>query len=511
MGYTTTVARPRPGRGGGNADYYDSYKVPNSVKLIPELFRYAGYFVTNKSKTDYNFIPTSKLYHGNDWKKAPADQPIFAQFQLSGGKNRKAKSHADPAKVVLPPYYPDHPILRQDWAKYLDSWVKTDEEVGRILGDLKKGGRLDSTAVFLWTDHGVSHLRGKQFLYEEGIRVPMIIRLPKKQQAGTERDDLLEHIDVAACSLKLAGIKSPNYIQGRDFLAADYKPRKFVFAARDRCDETVDVLRCVRDSRYKYVRNFMSHVPHAQPSQYKDGKKIVQVIRGLHKEGKLNEVQSRPFASRRPPEELYDLQSDPHELVNLATEPKHRDRLADMRKALHQRMTETRDMGLIPEPILEDVGREAGNKYLAFLKKDRGKQTRRLIEVITAGEANEGAKLLHFAKSADPSTRYWAAVWLGVNKTEKSKATLLKLTNDPVPAVRVAAAQALCKLGDLNTLKLLVEHIKDPNLLVGMFALRAIEELGDAGKAHREAIAGAQKSKYEFSRRIARRLTAKWP
>ena len=182
-----------------------------------------------------------------------------------------------------------------------------------------------------------------------------------------------------------------------------------------------------------------------------------------------------------------------------------------MRKVLHQRMVETRDMGLIPEPILEDVGREAGNKYLAFLKTDYSKQTRRLIEVITAGEANESDKLLHFAKSTDSSTRYWAAVWLGVNETEKSKATLLKLTNDPVPAVRVAAAQALCKLGDLNTLKLLVEHIKDPNLLVGMFALRAIEELGDAGNAHREAIAAAQKSKYEFSRRIARRLTAKWP
>ena len=498
------------GKGGGNANYYDSYKVPKSVKLIPELFRDAGYFVTNKSKTDYNFIPTSKLYHGSDWKKAPADQPIFAQFQLSGGKNRKAKSQADPDKVVLPPYYPAHPTLRQDWAKYLDSWVKTDEEVGRILEDLKKGGRLDSTAVFLWTDHGVSHLRGKQFLYEEGIRVPMIIRLPKKQRVGKERDDLLEHIDVAACSLKLAGIKIPNYVQGRDFLAADYKPRKFVFAARDRCDETVDVLRCVRDSRYKYVRNFMSHVPHAQPSQYKDGKKILQVIRGLRKEGKLNEQQSRPFAPRRPPEELYDLQTDPHELVNLATDPTHRDRLATMRKALHQRMTETRDMGLIPEPILEDVGREAGNKYLAFLKTDHSKQTRRLIEVITAGEANEAAKLLDFAKSADPSTRYWAAVWLGVNKTAKSKSTLLKLTSDTVPAVRVAAAQALCKLGDMDYLKRLVEHIKDPNLLVGMFALRAIEELGDAGKVHREAIAAAQKSKYEFSRRIARRLTGKW-
>ena len=498
------------GKGGGNAAYYDSYKVPKGVKLIPELFRDAGYFVTNKSKTDYNFIPTSKLYHGNDWKKAPADQPIFAQFQLSGGKNRKAKSHADPEQVVLPPYYPDHPVLRQDWAKYLDSWVKTDEEVGRILADLEKAGRLDATAVFLWTDHGVSHLRGKQFLYEEGIRIPLVIRLPKKRRAGTIRYDLIEHIDVAACSLKLAGIKIPGNVQGRDFLADDYKPRKFVFAARDRCDETVDVLRCVRGSRYKYVRNFMSHVSHAQPSQYKDGKKIVQVIRGLYEEGKLNEQQSRPFLPRRPPEELYDLQTDPHELVNLATDPKLRDRLADMRMALRQRMIETRDMGLIPEPILEDVGREAGNKYLAFLKKDRGEQTLRLIEAITAGESNDGAKLLEYAKSPDPATRYWAAVWLGVNKTAEGKSTLLKLSADPVPVVRVAAAQALCKFGELGQMKVLVEHIEDPNLLVGMFALRAIEELGDAGKASREAIASAQKSKYEFSRRIARRLTTKW-
>ncbi|MDA8774633.1 sulfatase-like hydrolase/transferase [Opitutales bacterium] len=498
------------GKGGGNAAYYDSYKVPKSVKLIPELFRDAGYFVTNRNKTDYNFIPTSKLYHGNDWKKAPADQLIFAQFQLSGGKNRKAKSHTDPDKVVLPPYYPDDPVLREDWAKYLDSWVNTDEAVGQILKALEKAGRLDSSAVFLWTDHGVSHLRGKQFLYEEGIRVPMIIRLPKKQLAGTARDDLIEHIDVAACSLKLAGIKIPEHIQGHDFLSSDYKPRRFVFAARDRCDETVDILRCVRDSRYKYIRNFMSHLPHTQPSQYKDGKKIIQVIRGLYSEGKLNDQQSLPFAHRRPSEELYDLQRDPHEMVNLAIDSKHHERLVAMRKVLQQRMMATRDMGLIPEPILEDVGREAGNKYLAFLKKDRGKQTRRLIDVITAGEANESEKLMGFAKSPDPSTRYWAAVWLGVNKTAESKSTLLELTNDSVPTVRVAAARALCEFGDLSHLNLLVEHIQDPNLLVGMFALRAIEELGNAGKKHRDAIDNAQKSKYEFSRRIAKRLTGKW-
>ena len=392
----------------------------------------------------------------------------------------------------------------------MDSWVETDKEVGRILADFKIAGRLDSTAVFLWTDHGVSHLRGKQFLYEEGIRVPMIIRLPGKQRAGTVRDDLIEHIDVAACSLKLAGIKIPDYVQGRDFLATDYEPREYIFAGRDRCDEPVDILRCVRDSRYKYIRNFMSHVPHAQPSQYKDGKKIVQIVRGLHKEGKLNDQQALPFALRRPPEELYDLQSDPHELVNLAGMPRHQKKLTAMRKVLSQRMMETRDVGLIPEPILEDVGREAGNKYQAFLNNDHSGQTRRLIAVITAGEANDGAKLLEHAKSPDPSTRYWATVWLGVNKRADAEPILLKLIADPVPAVRVAAAQALCKLGDLSQLKLLIEHINDPNLLVGMFALRAFEELGDAGKVHRAAIASAKKSEYEFSRRIAKRLTGKW-
>ena len=254
----------------------------------------------------------------------------------------------------------------------------------------------------------------------------------------------------------------------------------------------------------------MSHLPHTQPSQYKDGKKIIQVIRGLYSEGKLNEQQSLYFAHRRPPEELYDLQSDPHEMVNLAMDSKHRERLVAMRKVLYQRMMATRDMGLIPEPILEDIGKKAGNKYSAFVRNDHRKQTQDLIDVITVGEANQSDKLMDFAKSSDPSTRYWAAVCLGVNKTAGSKSTLLKLTTDPVPTVRVAAAQALCKFGDLGQMKVLVEHIHDPNLLVGMFALRAIEELGDVGKKHHDAIETAQKSKYEFSRRIARRLTGKW-
>ncbi len=495
------------GKGSTNASYHDSYRVP--VKLVPELFREAGYYVTNKGKTDYNFVPPTQLYEGGDWKRAKDDQPIFAQYQLRGGKNRKAKSHADPATIELPPYYPDHPVVREDWAKYLDSWVATDKMVGSILAELETAGRLDSTAIFLWTDHGVSHLRGKQFLYEEGIHVPLIVRLPEKRNAGTVRDDLIEHIDIPVASLKLAGISVPEHVQGRDFLAADHESRDSIFSGRDRCDETVDIIRCVRDTRYKYIRNFMSHVPHAQPSQYKDGKKIVRTIRELHEEGKLTELQSRPFVSR-PPEELYDLQEDPDETINLAAEETHSERLATMRKVLYDRMRAERDMGLIPEPILEDMGREAGSKYHAFLEVDRSEQTSRLIDVITAGEENDAQALLSFASSDDPSTRYWAAVWLGVNQHRKAIPVLEKLVEDDTPAVRVAAAQALCKLGDDNQLKLLVNHIGDPNMLVGMFAIRAIEELGDAGKPYHAEIAEALESGYEFTRRIARRLTKKW-
>lgn len=504
------------GKGSTSTPYFDSYKVPESIKLVPEIFREAGYYVTNKSKTDYNFVPNGQLYDSKEWSQAKPDQPIFAQFQLKGGKRRTTARHVDTDKIELPPYYAEHPVIRDDWASYLESWVLTDNDVANILADLEQAGRLKDTAIFLWTDHGVSHLRGKQFLYEEGIHVPLIVQLPSEVQSirgiqtGTERHDIVEHIDIMAASLSVAGLPIPDYLQGRDFLAAEYEPRRHLFAGRDRCDETVDIIRAIRDGRFKYIRNFMSHVPHAQPSQYKDGKKIVNTMRQLHAQGKLNEWQSRLFDKRRPPEELYDLENDPNELDNLAASPDYAARLKAMRELLYQRMKSERDMGLIPEPILEDIGRQAGTKYEAFLRSDRNEQTQRLIDTITAGEGNDVSTLLKFARSEDPSTRYWAAVWLGVNHTEAGRPTLHTLVSDETPAVRVAAAQSLVKLGDDTKLKTLVDLINDPNLLVGMFALRAIEELGDLGKPFCSEIAAAQQSPYEFSRRIAKRLTIKW-
>ena len=179
----------------------------------------------------------------------------------------------------------------------MDSWVETDKEVGGILADLKIAGRLDSTAVFLWSDHGVSHLRGKQFLYGRGHSRPHDHTVAWKQRAGTVRDDLIEHIDVAACSLKLAGIKIPDNVQGRDFLALDYQPLKFIFAGRDRCDETVDILRW-RARLPLQVRPQLHVARSTCPAQPVQGWEEDRAgHRGLHKEGKLNEQQARPLPS----------------------------------------------------------------------------------------------------------------------------------------------------------------------------------------------------------------------
>ena len=516
--YSTTLgahnhrSQRTSGKGGGNEAYYDSFKLP--VPSIPALFRQAGYHVTNaglnkSGKTDYNFTAAG-MYDAGDWKKRKAGQPFFAQIQLSGGKARKSKAPqlVSSEQVTLPPYYPDHPVLRADWATYLSSWLKVDQEVGQILTSLRKEGVLDQTAIFFWTDHGVSHLRGKQYLYDEGIRVPLLMRLPGKRDAGTVRHDMVEHIDIAATSLALAGIKIPDFVQGRDLLASDYQSRDYIVAARDRCDETVDTIRCVRTKRWKYIRNFLSPFPHAQPNQYKDGKDIVTTMRQLHQDGKLNELQARVFKPSRPAEELYDLKNDPYETVNLASDPQHQQQLKTLRGTLYGWMSETRDVGLIPEPILEDLGRRHGSKYQVLKQANNAKFGQQLIEVIVAGEQDDRQALRAAITSKRPSLRYWGATWLGHLKSEQDKEKLVALTRDPVPAVRVAAALALAKMGDQQTyLPLLASHIDADNLLVGMYAIRALEKVGPAASAVLPAIKKATDNPYEFTRRFAKRLS----
>lgn len=505
------------GKGRAGEEFWDSYRLP--VDSIPRLFQKAGYHTSNSKngkpngsfgKTDYNFIWERSDYDGADWSSRKAGQPFFAQVQLSGGKNRQARRHADPDQLQLPKYYANHPTLRKDWAKYLDSWVKVDLDVQSILNRLQKEGIADETAVFFWTDHGVSHLRGKQFLYEEGIHIPLIVRLPGENSAGTTRNDLVAHVDIAATSLALAGIDIPDYVQGRDVLAEDHQPRDVVFSARDRCDETVDIIRSVRTERFKYIRNFLPHLSHAQPNTYKDSKSIVNTMRRLHQEDQLDQLQSRPFVVPRASEELYDLLHDPLETSNLAGDPEFHATLEALRQTCRDWMIESRDLGLIPEPILEEMGRAAGNKYFVLKQPQNQDLNSSLWDLIEEGERGNQQVLASALQSQQPAMRYWGATLAGLYWPE-SASTLQSLLDDSSASVRIAAALALCRLGQIQFSETLADEIDNPNRLVGLYAIRALELSGlNQARRFSSRIEQAESNPYEFTRRIARRLNRRF-
>ena len=343
-------------------------ELPAAVQLVPRLFQHAGYHTsnggyypaTNKGKTDYNFEFDPGIYDGTDWKTRKAGQPFFAQIQLLGGKTRdlpaelaKARQklgNATPTnELPLPPYYPRTPAILDDWAATLDAIRFTDMQVGEIVARLQAEGILDQTIIFFISDHGVSHARGKQFLYDEGTHIPFMVSGPGLPK-GQRRKDLIEHIDMAAMSLALAGIPLPKSMQARNALAPDYQPREATYSARDRADETVDHIRSVRTERWKYIRNFLPQRPYLQPNAYKDHKPCVIALRAAAAAGQLNDVQRLLFATTRAPEELYDLAADPWEVHNLAGDPAHATTLQELRAKLDRWMVLTNDQGRTPEP-----------------------------------------------------------------------------------------------------------------------------------------------------------------
>ena len=357
-------------------------RLPEGVRPIPAIFQEAGYYTcigsglenldfqsqpfssrtrSRMGKTDYNFDWDRSIYDSHDWSSREKGQPFFMQVQLHGGKLRGASEAqyerfdkqvkevfdniTNPMSVTLPPYYPRDPVLLKDWSTYLDSVRITDHHVGLVMERLKKEGILDNTLIVFFTDHGISHARGKQFLYDEGTHIPLIVRGPGIAK-GTTRTDPVEHIDVAALSLAAAGIKVPEKMQGQDIHATNYKPKQAVFAARDRCGEAADRVRSVRSDRYLYIRNFYPQRPHLMPSNYKDSKLIIKRLRELHAQKKLSALTEKLlFAPTRPPEELYLYGEDPWQTKNLADDPAHADTLKQHRARLNRWIEQTGDLG----------------------------------------------------------------------------------------------------------------------------------------------------------------------
>lgn len=355
---------------------------PAHVKCFPEYLRGAGYYCTNDSKTDYNFDAPLTAWDDNrpgaHWRNRPAkEQPFFCVINLTTthesqirlpeaqlAKRREAipaEQHHDPAKAVVPPYYPDTPVVRRDIANYYDNLTFTDQRVGQILEQLEADGLAKDTIVFFWGDHGWGMPRGKRWVYDSGIRVPLVVRWPGTIAPGSVRDDLVCFLDLAPTVLSLAGVKRPAHLQGQVFLGSERAAeRQYIYAARDRMDETLDIIRAVRDQRFKYIRNYLPERTQSQDIAYMNEMPTMKEWRRLAAAGKLVFPQTTFFAKTKPVEELYDTEADPYEVHNLAAAPEHKATLERLRAAHEAWRLDTADLGLVPEAELNERVRPGG-------------------------------------------------------------------------------------------------------------------------------------------------------
>ncbi|GIZ09486.1 sulfatase [Flavobacterium sp. UMI-01] len=372
---------------------------PPQVKMISELLRMKGYYCSNNYKEDYQFNPPQTAWDESSdyahWRNRGVNQPFFSVFNftethesglfepygfrqietrhyhegdtsyvwkqngLPDAKNRMTEAETPVhlpkhTKFKIPPYLPDNAVVRRDMWKLYNNIAETDKQIGAVLKQLEDDGLLEKTIIVFYSDHGGPLPRGKRLIYDSGLNTPMIIRYPNKQKAGTKDNQLISFVDFAPTLLSMIGDKAPSYMQGQAF-AGNNKvkvERKYIHAAADRFDEVTDVIRAVRDKQFKYIRNYRPEQGYYLPLAYREQIPTMQELLRLHKEGKLNAIQDQWFRKSKPTEELFDCKADPHELVNLASNPKYASKLQELRTEMNRWLEEIHDDPKLPEAAL---------------------------------------------------------------------------------------------------------------------------------------------------------------
>ncbi len=345
----------------GNTVPQYSAVIPEQVKCFTEFLRKAGYYCTNNAKTDYQFAPPITAWDENSleahWKGRPEGKPFFSVFnfnvshesQIWKKKNDPLLIDIDAPKIL--PYFPENPIVRQDVARNYSNIAEMDSQIGELLAQLEEDGLLENTIIFFYSDHGGPLPRGKREIYDSGLKVPLVVRFPDKSKAGTTFDELVQYVDLAPTVLSLAGIKPPKYLDGQAFMGeyAAKNPRKYIYAGRGRLDFETDMVRCVRDKEFLYVKNYHPELPNYMDIKYRKQMPMMNELLRLHEAGELNAEQEIWFHKTKPDEELYFVSEDPHQLNNIASDPKYAKDLGRMRKELKKWQNEVGDKGFIPE------------------------------------------------------------------------------------------------------------------------------------------------------------------
>jgi uncharacterized sulfatase len=488
------------------------------VHCFPKLLREAGYYCTNNVKQDYNFECPPGVWDESSrhahWRNRPEGRPFFAVFntmvthqsRVRMSDEEFAKETAslapfarhDPQTVPLPPYFPDTSGTRKEMARYYDMISAADSWVGQHLRELQEAGLDDETIVFVFGDNGAGIPRHKRALYDSGVRVPLIIRFPKKYEhlapvsAGGIVSQVVSFVDFAPTVLALAGVEIPDVMQGQPFLGKQSPlSRDVAFLFRDRVDEVFELSRGLRNQRFKYIRNFMPHRPYMEISEYCEPVAMVRDLRRLAAEGRLEGPAALYLRPRKPIEELYDLEKDPHELHNLAEDPSYTTTLEAMREQLRRQILTVRDTGFLPEG---EMFRRAGKQTIwEMAQSDAEYPLARIYDAAdSVGRPAKGyQEFVAMFLDGDPAVRYWGVVGLmSLSQLPDSVISqLLLLLSDDCPEVRIAAAEALCRVHKPEkAVPLLAKELRSADPYVRLYAASTLAVIGRDAAPARESI-----------------------
>jgi N-sulfoglucosamine sulfohydrolase len=523
---------------GGNSHMRSHYPKSDIVKPYPVYLREAGYYCTNNVKEDYNLPAeqTKGIWDESSnkahYKNRQAGQPFFAVFNSTisheSSLHRRTpldELRHDPQKVKLPPYHPDTPDMRHDWAQYYDKIEDMDAWIGNILKELEESGEAENTIVFYYGDHGGVLARSKRFLYDSGTKVPFIIRIPEKykylfpaKKPGSMIDRIISFVDLVPTLLSIVGIPVAEYLQGNAFLG-DQKTAdpEYAYMFRDRMDERYDMSRAVRDKKFRYIKNYMPYRPHGQHLEYLWLAPSIRSWEVAYKNGECNEKQSR-FWLPKTAEELYDSENDPWEVNNLASDPAYADVLQRMRNECTQWILRVRDAAFIPEA--DRTARATGQPFYNYFRNP-DLPFQEIVEaanLASAANATDLETLKGFLRHSDSAIRYWGATGMLILK-EDARSAIPELSlalNDTSPNVVAVAAEALYNLGETSeALKALGRIIAEPNEMAQCHALNVIANIQTDNPDIQSAVIdivvsqpGAGREKYDL--RMAKSLILKW-
>lgn len=478
--------------------------LPAGGELFPAYLREAGYYTTNNAKKDYN-VEEGEVWDqsSNDasWRNRPSPETPFFHMQTITLSHESSlhfppaqmdqPTSTKPADVELAPYHPDTPTFRYTHARYFDRIRAVDAEVGRIVGRLKEDGLLDSTIIFYFGDHGGVLPRSKSYLYETGLHVPLVVRAPEKWRSrigvktGRREAGFVSFVDFAPTVLHLAGVEIPETLDGKPFLgpevsADELRRRDEAYGYADRFDEKYDLCRSLRKGRYKYIRHYHAFQPEALQNNYRYNMLAYAEWRDLHRQGKLNAAQSG-FFQPKPVEALYDLEADPQEVKNLATDPAYADTLNDLRGRLQTWVKGLPDLSFYPESYLVEKALPDGAAFGAT----HAEEIARLVDIadLSLSPPAEAAPRLKAALASEQRwERYWALIACScLGEQAKSLAPIARsLLNDSEPLVRVRAAEFLAILGAADPQPTLYEVLATADApLASLLTLNTIVFLRD--------------------------------